>query len=177
MRCFLILAFLGFARTVVAQNGNTDTLHWRIDRTLAWDDFQGVPDTASKGGAGTSSGFFYRSRRVNDTSLAFFVDCIFFKKSSWVKANSRDIYGLNHEQKHFDISKIYAQKMKKILNTYKINPKTVSKDIGKFDETLQKEMNQLQDSYDKETNHSLNKMKQKEWDKKIARWLKEGYQG
>ncbi len=56
---YLIAALLLGATTVTAQTNNTDTLHWRKDRKLTWDDFQGVPDTHSIGGGWYSIWVFY----------------------------------------------------------------------------------------------------------------------
>ena len=51
--------------------------------------------------------------------------------------------------------------------------KTYQKDLGKIYETVTKEKTEMQNKYDKETNHSIKKEEQAEWLKKIASMLEE----
>lgn len=150
----------------------SDTLHWSKDRKLTWEDFQGVQDTFFIGVAATSSDFFYSSYYTSDTTLVFVVSTIFFKKYSWVKEEGKTNYALNHEQGHFDISEIYARKLRKALKNYKLNKATVIEDVKKISENIEKEKDKTQKLYDEETTYPINKLKQKQWDTKIAYWLK-----
>ena len=156
------------------QYTDSDTLYWSKERKLTWDDFHGVPDTTTIGMAGTSSGFWFRSFYTTDTTLEFVVSTIFFKKHSWVKTNwDKTAYALNHEQRHFDITEVYARKLRQAFKSYKLNKATVIKDCDKFYNSLRIERDKMQAVYDMETKHSLNISKQKEWDAKIDKWLQE----
>src|SRR5689334_19127557 len=64
-----------------------DTIQWRPDYKLTWDDFQGKPDTTLEFGAMTFAGIRY-SFKSSDTSLYTKVSCYFSKKISWVYVRS-----------------------------------------------------------------------------------------
>ena len=179
---------MGFTQQPATKNSYInqpeDTLHWRKDRKLSWDDFQGIPDTLndfknapdinSIPAAGTSSGFAYYPYYTSETILAFKVNAVFFKKKSWVRKNwVRTKYALNHEQRHFDITEIYARRLQKALNNCNLNKNTIIESCKKIYDSLRFERDKMQALYDIETRHSLDSCKQREWDKKIDKWLAE----
>ena len=63
--------------------------------------------------------------------------------------------------------------MNKVLKAYKPNENNISKDVSKIYETLMHEYYDRQEEYDKETNCSINKVKQEEWLKKVSHDLSE----
>lgn len=84
---FILFCCLGFTQqrdnTLMqeqAQHTDSDTLHWSKDRKLTWDDFQGAPDTNTKGMAGTSSGFVTKSKYLTDSTISVVVSAVFYKK-------------------------------------------------------------------------------------------------
>ena len=82
-------------------------------------------------------------------------------------------YILSHEQGHFDIAEIFARKLNKKMSEYRFDKKTYQKDLNKIYHDILDEKEKMQNDYDKETNHSINKEKQAEWLKKIAKMLEE----
>lgn len=155
------------------QHNTSDTLHWSKDRKLTWDDFQGVPDTTTIGRAATVSGFATKSRYTSDSTISVIISAVFYKERSWVKNEFRDsLATLKHEQGHFDITEVYARKATAAFKKYKYNRTTVNKDIDSIVNYFFDKMNEMQDLYDKQTTKPINYKKQKEWDKKIAYWLK-----
>jgi len=148
-----------------------DTFHWNAGRKLTWEDFKGIPDTSDKAAAAsTASTLGYNYTYTPDTTFHFFTYAIFVKNYSWVKEGwDRTAYELNHEQRHFDITEIYARKLAMAFKRYKLN----KNDRKRIYDSLSTEWDKIQDLYDKETKHSINIEKQKEWDKKIDGLLKE----
>ena len=59
------------------------------------------------------------------------------------------------------------------MSTYKFNAKTYQKDLQKIYEDVTKEKEDIQNKYDKETNHSIRKEEQAVWLKKIKLMLEE----
>src|SRR6218665_2010601 len=120
-------------KTVPAQSKDTtnDTLYWIKDRKLTWDDFKGVPDTNSIGGAATYSGFVTKSRYTSDTSVSVVISAVFYKKESWKKTQYQTVLSLQHEQGHFDITEVFARKATIAFKAYKLNKTTVSTDINR----------------------------------------------
>lgn len=118
--------------------------------------------------------FSYEGRtEVKQGVLHLYLDMKVYmlQSSSWVKPGNKDAYCLNHEQKHFDIAKLVAERFKQ-----KITPAILS--VADYNSIIQyhfiesfREMNQLQEQYDTETQHGLNKQAQEQWNKRIAEEL------
>ena len=88
------------------------------------------------------------------------------RDASWVKAG-RDDYGLNHEQRHFDIVKLVAERFKQ-----KIKPGNLT--VADYNSIIQnqfleswREMTRVQEQYDSETGHGLNQLAQADWNQRI----------
>ena len=79
----------------------------------------------------------------------------------------RTEYILSHEQGHFDIAEIFARKLHKSLSEYNFNKKTFQQDLKAIYENLMQEKEAMQEQYDRETNHSINKSAQAAWLSKI----------
>ena len=79
---------------------------------------------------------------------------------------------LVHEQLHFDISELFARKMRKQLSK-KHFTKRVKSEINAIYESILKELSDFQNLYDAETNFSRNKEQQLFWNRKIQEALKE----
>lgn len=154
---------------------NSDTIYYDFNRKLAWHDFQGKPDPNHFGGAVTASGFAFNSEMNFDgqkIDLTIGVYSYFIKNESWKKANINSDYHLLHEQHHFDITRIGAQKLVeeiKRAHFTKDNYNTLMNAIFKkvYDENIA-----LQQQYDQETKNSIDIKKQMEWNDKIALEIK-----
>jgi hypothetical protein len=137
---------------------------------LAWDDFKGSPREAGYTAALTSSGFGFGAgmHSVGDKgTLNITVYSFFLKNNSWVKADRKTAYILNHEQHHFDISYIgmrnFVQQLKETkftLGNYAVKLNTI------YNECYQA-MEQMQNDYDTQTRNGQQKDKQAEWVAKI----------
>jgi hypothetical protein len=98
---------------------------------------------------------------------------VFMQKSmSWLLPEAKNAYALNHEQLHFDITRLVSER-------YKSHILGQSLSVEDYDSQLQlayidffREMNKFQDQYDAETEHGLNKAAQAEWQERIKKQLK-----
>ena len=89
------------------------------------------------------------------------------KKSSWARADAKNAYALNHEQRHFDITKLVAERFKRAIQPDSLTVEDYNSLIQyQFIESF-REMNRMQKQYDGETNHSLNQAAQEQWNQKI----------
>lgn len=157
---------------------NSDTIYYSETRPLDWDDFQGVPQTGSVAGAVTSSGFAFNANMNmmgNDVRLNVNVYTFFSKKHSWKKPNINSTYHLIHEQRHFDITRLSAQKFYNQLQKADFTLNNYNKLLTALFNQAYEENNILQDKYDSETNHSINNTAQLQWNDKIAQELKSLY--
>lgn len=138
---------------------------------LKWSDFQGKPDSEISGNALSSVGFqmSYKGTARQD-SLIFIVEAFFDRETSWFKGDT-NTYALSHEQTHFDITELYARKLKQSLQgatlTYK-NYQTVIRDLERNNH---KAMNTVDSIYDVTTDYSRIKAEQLKWNTNIKQDL------
>ncbi len=167
----IVKAFMENKKTTA----NNDTIYYDFNQQLTWKDFKGVPDQSHFGGAVTASGFAFDSQMNFDGKniyLTIGVYTFFTKKDSWKKPNINSDYHLLHEQHHFDITRLSAEKLLTDIasaNFTKGNYRTLLSSI--FEKAFN-ENSELQHQYDKETNHSIDTTKQLEWNNKIASSVK-----
>ncbi len=150
-----------------------DTVFYTLNRTLNWDDFK-APPRPGRFAASVFPSFAYEGKselkdgiiHINLTMKVYML-----KESSWVRDNARNGYGLNHEQRHFDIVKLVAERFK-----HKLQPQHLT--IEDYNSIIQheyiesfREMNRLQEQYDGETQHGLNHTAQEEWNKRLDKEL------
>jgi hypothetical protein len=167
MKYFLINLFL-LPALLQAQEKNEELIPWSENRKLVWADYKAKPNPNSDAAASTTTylGIEYSMR---NKSFSYKITCSFSKNRSWGLHQNDHILG--HEQGHFDIAEIFARKLNKQMGEYKFNDKTYQQDLKKIYNDILKEKEALQDQYDSETNHSINKEKQAEWLKKISKLL------
>lgn len=147
-----------------------DTVHYNTARKLTWADFQADSRKASHYAAEVFTSFAYEGKStVKDGVIILNLNAkaYMLKTSSWARPDARNAYALNHEQRHFDITKIIVERFKR-----KIHPDSLTlEDYNsitqyQFIESF-REMNRMQTQYDTETNHSLNQAAQERWNQKI----------
>lgn len=151
-----------------------DTVFYDPTRPLVWTDFTGQP--RPKGGryaAAVFPSFAYqgRPRVVNgvvelDMTLKVFV----VRSSSWVDPGQQTAEHLNHEQRHFDIVRLVAERFRR-----KATPDSLT--VEDYNSILQlqylksfTEMNHLQEQYDAETHG--NPLAQERWNRRIDEELR-----
>ena len=159
-------------RVAPAQN---DTIYYDINRPLTWADFKGVPEINHPGGAVTASGFAFDAKMNmtgNNVYLDIKVFTFFSKHSSWKKPNINSAYHLLHEQHHFDITRIYAQKFYDELLKANFTVNNYNKLLSSIFNKIFEENNTLQKKYDDETQHSINTKEQLRWNDEIEKKIK-----
>jgi Bacterial protein of unknown function (DUF922) len=142
-----------------------DYVFWSADKKLEIADFKARPDITSPMKAMTNSGIVY-SWQCDRGEFTFEVVARFDRLKSWIRSAPGSRL-LQHEQGHFDITEIYARKMRKMMATYP-NACQNGRKIDAAAEALYGEWDQKQGQYDSETNHALNESEQLRWEKWIA---------
>ncbi len=147
-----------------------DTVQYNPARKLTWADFRAEPRRGSHYAAEVFTSFAYEGKStVKDgvITLNLSAKVYMLKESSWARADARNAYALNHEQRHFDIVKITLERFKR-----KIQPDSLT--LEDYNSIIQyqfiesfREMNRMQTQYDSETRHSLNQAAQESWNRKI----------
>ena len=152
----------------IGQDRQEELLEWQPLYKLNWADYKASPDFGS-GAAATTTTYLGIEYNIDKSGFTYRISCRFSKNKSW--GLHKTDYILSHEQGHFDIAEIFARKLHKEMSEYRFNSKTFQKDLQRIYENLMTEKENMQNEYDRETNHSINKVRQKEWLEKISQLL------
>ncbi len=166
---FLILGLFSF------QSGQGyDTITWKASERLTWHDFKGKIPNKARAAATTASGITYRFSTTGNRDhmkVDFKVDTYFYPNKSWYQPELCDDVILSHEQLHFDISELYARKLKERLNQAKFTRKNIKSKVKVIYRKINEELNDFQNKYDNETNFSRDREQQLIWNENIAQQL------
>jgi hypothetical protein len=150
-------------------------IRWEPGLRLAWADFRGAPPAGKRIAATTASGLSYRytARGGPDGyALDFTVDTFFYPDKSWYHPELCDTRVLSHEQLHFDISELFARRLRSRLRQTAFSGK-VRAEVRKIFEQVNRELSEFQDRYDGETDYSRNAEAQLAWNRAVAQLLSE----
>jgi hypothetical protein len=147
-----------------------EMLEWNPGRKLTWNDYKGNPDPLSDAAASTTT-LLTISYNIRSNDFSYKIESTFSTTRSW--GLHKTPYILSHEQGHFDIAEIFARKLHKRMMEYRFDRRNYEKDLKKIYQEILDEKAEMQNDYDRETNHSINKEKQVEWLKKISKMLDE----
>lgn len=171
MRNIVYILLLTLAPLLLpAQQTGEETLAWSAGRKLTWADYKARPDPNSDAAATTASYLLF-SYSIRNDEISYRIESKFSKTRSW--GLHKTAYILSHEQGHFDLAEVYARKLFKKVQEYRFHKKNYRKDLQKIYQEILDEKEEMQNKYDRETNHSINKEKQAEWLKKIEKMLEE----
>lgn len=162
----LVLMVLGTFGYSQKGKDSTSTFSWFPER-LRMDDFKMTPPANTPWAAITTSKIIFKSNSfgVKHDSLRFEVTALFVGEKSWMRI--RDSIILNHEQGHFDITELYARRMRKEIQEFEVS----SANMSELEKIIKKIMNaegEYQASYDSITKHGVTAIKQMEMDSLIA---------
>lgn len=166
----VIVCFIVLGRT---DSQDYETIEWRPDYKLTWDDFKGQAPSNDRAAATTASGISYQfstSGTRNEIKLDFKVSTFFYPNKSWYQPSLCDSLILSHEQLHFDISELYARKMRKRLTAGSFT-QNVKAEVRIIYKEILEELEEFQDLYDDQTNFSRDIEQQLIWNKKIEESL------
>ena len=150
-----------------------EVIPWTNDLRLEWTNFRATPPSDSRVAATTASGISYRLSAM-ETNGNMEVDCtidaFFYPDESWYQPGMANSNILSHEQRHFDITELFARKMRQRIAEYSFTKKVKAEVKGIYGDIL-KEMRDFQKQYDQETNYSRNVEEQMRWNNKIKNAL------
>lgn len=150
-----------------------EMIPWTVERKLEWTDFKGKPFKTAWAAAVTASGITYQFSSVvenGNVNLDINISTFFYPTESWFQPKLANGVILSHEQLHFDISELFARKMRKRVDEATFT-KNVKSEIKKIYRDVLKELSAFQKKYDYETNFSRNLEKQLEWNEQISEAL------
>ncbi len=156
----VLLLFIGTSSTT------TDTIYWNEDYKLTWNDFKGQPDYNIKTISALSSSGLMHSKGCKNGKIIYEVLSYFEKRESWVKAEAYTNHHLAHEQIHFDITELYARKLRRALSeqNFKCGQEVA---FEYYVKQFIDDWHEVQHNYDSTSRHSINREVQAEWSQRI----------
>ena len=170
MGALKLLLTLGFLLIGYAPIQEYESITWR-EKRLTWDDFRGEPPLSDRVAATTASGISYQfstSGTRSSYKVDFEISTHFYPNKSWYKPELCDEVILSHEQLHFDISELFARKLRKVLSEATFTHENVKRKIKDLYNRNNEELSDFQHRYDSETNFSRNREQQLIWNKQIT---------
>jgi len=132
--------------------------------TLKFDDFNFQNNRPDRVLGRSYTGIMY-SVVNNKNNISVGVCAYFDKRSSFLVRGNKIESVLNHEQKHFDISYLFSLKFIYKLKSYGNLTESL---VDSIYNEIDKELDVYQKNYDIDTDHSMDRNKQKEWDNLIS---------
>ncbi len=172
MRNYIVIAVL----TVMAAGGQSPprVLTWAQHQALSWDDFKGrARRTTGEPSAVTDTGFRVQLE-CREGALDIRVEVEFYSNSSWVKPARKSPELLRHEQGHFDITELYARRMRKAIRDANIgceNDRRAEAAGKRIFAQLDREWEEAEKQHDADTMDGTDLVRQKEAAERIAREL------
>jgi predicted secreted Zn-dependent protease len=96
-----------------------------------------------------------------------------FGDASWVKPDKRSAELLKHEQGHYNLALLFASEFKRTVDSTTFFIHDHHEKIKALFAAFMEKYKAMQLQYDEETNHMLNRKKQKMWNEKIEELLKQ----
>lgn len=156
------------------ENSTEEKVVYDSARKLVWEDFRDIPRPGSRNNATIFTSFSVQGvsqMEAGSVVQSLEISVYMVPSQSWVKQPSE--YALNHEQRHFDIVRIVADRL-----IYKLKMMDLDLDFyqAKINEGYldsYREMNRLQEFYDKQTQNGINSDEQEKWNQ----WIDEALAG
>lgn len=135
-------------------------------KQLTFADFKGKGE-----GAGyTTTGIDLHEEHI-DGRYRIFVSCYFVPEESWLNLRTAEV--LLHEQKHFDITRAFANRMEEILPQFQGCDSLTYMTVKAYYDHLITEWHNEQSEYDDTSKHGTDTAQQTRWNNLIAEQLKQ----
>ncbi|GAA4384317.1 DUF922 domain-containing protein [Hymenobacter koreensis] len=150
-----------------------ELLVWSARRPLTWADFKAKPTSADPLHALTTANIGAQVG-CQDYVFSSTVQATFTPSESWVKTpKTASAALLRHEQTHFDLTEVYARRMRQRLKETKFDCEHLQPAFNNLMKQTIWEWKREQQRYDVESNHGLNLVQQQTWEKKVQTRLTE----
>ncbi|MEP2937112.1 MAG: DUF922 domain-containing protein [Gilvibacter sp.] len=175
MKIWISICLLGLmAFSAVPED---EKIAWSADYRLTWDDFKGEANYGTSYVASTNSGlsFGYSVKIINGKATSQFtytVHSYFYPNLSWYVPERVNESILRHEQTHFDISELHARMLRKRIDDFSFTSE-VKDELDVLYDQIERERRAMQSTFDFETDHSVLKQPEAQWEQKIATLLKD----
>ncbi|MEQ9415218.1 MAG: hypothetical protein RIF39_15390, partial [Cyclobacteriaceae bacterium] len=101
-----------------------DPILWSKEKRLSWNDFQANAPKLDSHVALSRVEIQYESAVDKAGKMTMEIKGVFIKEQSWVKQDRKSESILKHEQYHFNLTEVWARKLRKEITSKKWNVKT-----------------------------------------------------
>ena len=163
------------AREAAASQPAPEILPWSTSRPLRWTDFRAQP-TVGTGAAALTTTTLTLRLACSGELFGFDVTAVFFPDRSWVNRTlfvqlGRDVWGLRHEQTHFDLTEVHARRARQFLSGLARPCDRTEPQLSELVNRFVDDAHDAQDRYDRETSHGRDGTAQARWDADVERQL------
>ena len=169
LACGLLLNLLALAGPAPAQSLKLPpgSIRWSAERPLTVADFQARPRPSETLAALTSTdintGASCRNDELRGTARASFDPA-----SSWVRDPARLTPALlRHEQLHFDLTEVYARRLRQQLALLQLPCEQMSPAFQRLSQAGYAAWQLAEDAYDRDTRHGLDAAQQARWEQLV----------
>lgn len=157
----LVLVLLCSAFTYKPAGYVRDLKEWSDTLSLSWNDYKGgITDTTRF--VSTNCGLSCIPQIVGDTA-SITVIAYMDKNKSWYRKKYADDALLLHEKGHFDLTEIFARKMKKRVLAERMRKKEFIAEVKIIYEKTWNDLQQQHQAYDKATGEGTVEFAQRTW--------------
>lgn len=158
-----------------SRKSDNDTVFYDSKRPLTWDNFLDRPNRISKNNAMIFTSLAMEGSPYMDNGVLILpieIKVYMLPGSSWIRSGGQNDYSLNHEQRHFDITRVVGNRLVNRLKTLDLNPENYEAEVNDAFFDSFREMNKLQEIYDARTRHGIDRVAQSRWNTIIDQALK-----
>ena len=170
-----LLALAGFASFSAAAQANTagGTLHWSASRPLVLADFKGRPRPGEAHAALTSATIVAQVA-CKGGQFTGHVQAAFDPTVSWWREPATMTPKLlRHEQLHFDITEVYARRLRQKLASVRTPCAQLGQEFERLSRVVYADWEKAEQQYDRDTNHGLLPAPQAQWEAQVQQQLAE----
>lgn len=178
MKNLLLILFVAVPGTFnIYSQSDLEKISWNGSRPLSWADFkaEASPDSHFQASSNTGISYSWGLQSTNGVlELEYRIFSNFYPDLSWVSTGSDNSYLLGHEQLHFDITELHARKLRKKLAELSVKElgKDARKILNNFYEEVDNERKAMQEKFDIESRHSLNREGEMHWQEYVQEELR-----
>lgn len=149
------------------------TLHWSASRPLGLADFKGRPRPGEAHAALTSATIVAQVA-CKGGQFTGHVQAAFDPTASWWREPATMTPKLlRHEQLHFDITEVYARRLRQKLAGARIPCAQLGSVFQSLSQDVYADWEKAEEQYDRDTNHGLKPEPQAQWEGKVQQQLAE----
>ncbi|HET9502917.1 MAG TPA: DUF922 domain-containing protein [Hymenobacter sp.] len=168
-----LLALAGLFTTAAHAQANTagGTLHWSASRPLVLADFQGRPRIGETHAALTSA-TIVAEVACKGGQFTGHVQAAFDPAVSWWREPATATPRLlRHEQLHFDITEVYARRLRQKLAAVRVPCAQLGSAFERLAQGVYADWEKAEAQYDRDTNHGLLPAPQAQWEAQVQQQL------